>query len=460
VLAQGQEPIVLSRARDGMILGATPGFCRMTGYDREQLIGRTTADLDLWAEPAQRERMLERLAEAPAIADFDAELRTRTRDVLHCRISAQMIDREGEAQLFIVLRDVTELHRTERRLREAEQRYRTLVETLPAATYVDHLDGTPLYVSPQIADIYGCSADQWMSDTKFWLERVHPDDADRVDSWYERHRVSGEEVSYEYRLLLPSGEVRWVHDHVAPVLDADGVQVATQGVMVDITEHKHAAETVREQDQRLRELLEAMLRIGEQERQRIATELHDDTIQVMTAALLMLDRARRSEAQRSLEEACEMMREAIERTRRLTFQLRPPLLERDGLNAALRVLVDDAAEDTGWVTTLQIACRRYDFGIEDLVYRTIQELITNARKHARARRLDIEVVETAGELCATVRDDGVGFEPSQALDRSAMRHHLGLDSAIERVHLAGGTIELTASPGNGTSVRLAIPLPS
>ncbi len=442
-----------------MIVGATPGFCALAGYGREQVVGRTSADLGLWADPAHRTRMLELLTETGAVTDLDAGLRTATGKVVRCRISAQTIDHDGEPHIFIVLRDVTAMFQTEQRLREAELRYRTLVESLPAATYVDEVDGTPVYVSPQIADIYGCTVDEWMSDTKFWLLRVHPDDIAQVDAWYQRHRLSGEEVSYEYRLLLPSGEVRWVHDHVASVRDADGVQVATQGVMVDITEHKHAAETVRAQDRRLRELLEAMLRIGEQERQRIATELHDDTIQVMTAALLMLDRARRSDSQQALGEACDMVREAIDRTRRLTFQLRPPLLERDGLEAALRVLLDDAADEAGWETTLTIDCRRYEFGIEDLVYRTIQELVANARKHASAGRFDITVVEVDQALRATVRDDGVGFEPELALDRTAMRHHLGLDSTIERVHLAGGSIELTTAPGEGTTFELSLPLP-
>src|SRR5439155_17948526 len=188
----GVESIVVSRAGDGMIVAATPGFCEMAGFERRQVIGRTSVDLELWADPIQRMQMLERLAENGAVTDFDGGLRTCSGKVLRCRISAQTIDAGGEPHIFIVLRDVTDLHKTEERLRAAEQRYRTLVETLPAATYVDDVDGTPLYASPQIATIYGCTLDQWMSDTKFWLERVHPDDLEQVDAWYEKHRLSGE----------------------------------------------------------------------------------------------------------------------------------------------------------------------------------------------------------------------------------------------------------------------------
>ena len=110
-------------------------------------------------------------------------------------------------------------------------------------------------------------------------------------------------------------------------------------------------------------------------------------------------------------------------------------------------------------TTPRIDCNRYAFGIEDLVYRTIQEMVTNARKHAPARRLDIVVVEAGGKLRATVSDNGVGFEPAEALDRTSMRHHFGLDSAIERVNPAGGSLELTTGPGRGTVVRISLPLP-
>jgi PAS domain S-box-containing protein len=314
VLEQGIESIVISRARDGMIVAATPGFCDMSGFDRAEVIGQTSVELEMWADSEQRARMLAELAQSGAVRDFDGDLRTKTGTLVRCRITAQQIGHEDEPHIFMVLRDVTSEYATERRLREAEQLYRTLVEQLPAATYVDEVDGTPLYASPQIERIYGCTPEEWMSDTTFWMRRVHPDDVADVDAWYDRHRKTGAELSYEYRLLMPSGEVRWVHDHVTSVLDEHGAQVATQGVMVDITEHKHAAEQLRVQDERLRELLEAMLRIGEQERQRIATELHDDTIQVMTAALLMLDRTRRSEAQETLDAACRTLREAIDRT--------------------------------------------------------------------------------------------------------------------------------------------------
>jgi signal transduction histidine kinase len=230
--------------------------------------------------------------------------------------------------------------------------------------------------------------------------------------------------------------------------------------MFDVTESRRTGDALRESERQRQQVLEAMLHAEAAARAQIAGELHDDTIQVMTAALLMLDRTRRSEAQEALEAACRTLREAIDRTRRLTFQLRPPLLERDGLNAALRVLLDDAAEEAGWQTTLRIDCGRYGFGIEDLVYRTIQELVTNARKHANAAHLSIEIVEAGGELRSTITDDGVGFEPAQALDRATMRHYFGLDAAIERVHLAGGSLVLTSSPGAGTSVLLTLPLPA
>jgi PAS domain S-box-containing protein len=157
VLEQGIESIVVSRARDGMIVGVTPGFCAMAGFDPGDVIGRTSVELDMWVDRDRRAQMLAELEIAGTVRDFEGDLRTQAGKLVRCRISAQLIEHEDEPHIFMVLRDVTSEYATQRRLREAEQRYRTLVEHLPAATYVDAVDGTPLYASPQIERIYGCT---------------------------------------------------------------------------------------------------------------------------------------------------------------------------------------------------------------------------------------------------------------------------------------------------------------
>ena len=212
-------------------------------------------------------------------------------------------------------------------------------------------------------------------------------------------------------------------------------------------------------------VLAELLRSADAERARIATELHDDTIQVMTAALFALDRqdgARRRGDDAAAADAARVVRsslaDAVERTRRLTFELRPPLLQARGLEAAVSELLDETSRSGDLVATLDASVGRHSAEVESLCYRTVQELVSNARRHSRASHLQTTLVETDGQLCVEVSDDGVGFAVERALDRSTMRLHLGLDSAAERVRLAGGTFAIESTAGSGTVVRFTLPL--
>jgi signal transduction histidine kinase len=185
----------------------------------------------------------------------------------------------------------------------------------------------------------------------------------------------------------------------------------------------------------------------------------------MTAALFAIDRVatalgdtrapRESEA---LRVARGTLQQAVDRTRRMTFELRPPLLEANGIEPAVRGLAEEAGREGGFLVKLDLRVGRYPFAIEDLVYRTVQESLANARKHAEARRVEITVAEVESELAGRIHDDGRGFDVGTALDRSRMRMHIGLDAMRERVHLAGGRLEIRSAPGGGTTVEFAIPL--
>jgi signal transduction histidine kinase len=139
------------------------------------------------------------------------------------------------------------------------------------------------------------------------------------------------------------------------------------------------------------------------------------------------------------------------------FELRPPLLESQGLDPALRDLAATAAAEVGFEVSASIQVGRYPEAVETLAYRTAQEAIANARKHAGARCLQLTLVEDSGQLRGEVRDDGRGFDVVQALDRRAKRMHMGLDTMIERVRMAGGEIAVESIEGDGTIVRFCIP---
>jgi signal transduction histidine kinase len=217
-------------------------------------------------------------------------------------------------------------------------------------------------------------------------------------------------------------------------------------------------------EEQRRMVLNQMLSAEADERARIAEELHDDTVQVLTATLLSLDRQRLSGDRGSYEASAEAGRRArdtlalaLERTRRLMFELRPPLLEAHGLAPAVRDLVEHANHELGLEVEVHVDVPRYVEAFETLVYRIVREAVANVRRHARAHRLEVTLTQIDGELRGTITDDGRGFDVHRALDRHRTRMHLGLDATIERIRLAGGAIDIDSTPGEGTRLEFRLP---
>ncbi|MDQ3862777.1 MAG: EAL domain-containing protein, partial [Actinomycetota bacterium] len=145
-----------------------------------------------------------------------------------------------------VTTDITELKRAQERLRETEEKYRTLVEQIPVVTYIDRADGSdePLYTSPQIEQMLGYTPEEWL-EGRLWPERLHPEDRERVLAADERFEAGGEEpFSEEYRLIAKDGSVVWVREEAVLVTDETRKPLYWQGVIFDITARKKAAEAI------------------------------------------------------------------------------------------------------------------------------------------------------------------------------------------------------------------------
>jgi len=344
----------------------------------------------------------------------------------------------------------------------AELRFRQLVERMPAEVYRVDAEGRGTYSSPQRKEILIQPEDEpWDLDT--WAATIHPDDRERVVPGYWAHLRSGEPWEAEYRMYRGNGELAWMLDRSSALRDAGGEIIGAQGVLIDITPAKLAEQALRESEERRREVLEEMLRAEAEARRAIAADLHDDTVQVMTAALFSLDRVLAAEGsdgrtREVLLSSRETIAAAVERVRRMTFELRPPLLESKGLAAAVGELAEEVALECGFGLDLDLRVGRHPLGTEDLVYRTVKEALTNVRKHAGATVVRVSLSEAGGTLCGLISDDGKGFEVERALDRRRMRLHLGLDTMRERLRLVGGMIEIESTPGSGSRIGFSIPL--
>jgi signal transduction histidine kinase len=211
-----------------------------------------------------------------------------------------------------------------------------------------------------------------------------------------------------------------------------------------------------------RQLIEAQ----EDERRRIARELHDQIGQVLTAVKMNLHAAQQisqaSEVSCYIKDNIEVVDEALRLVRDLSVDLRPPVLDDFGLVTALRWYVDRYAKRTGLKVEVIIDSpdenKRFSRELETACFRIAQEALTNVIRHARASTVLLQLVQDENDLFLLVKDDGVGFDPASLRKRAPRAATLGLISMQERAHVAGGTVEIDSSISRGTEVRFRLSL--
>jgi signal transduction histidine kinase len=271
------------------------------------------------------------------------------------------------------------------------------------------------------------------------------------------------------RVLPKPSDIQMISTTVAAMLDEAGA--CPEGdADVPAAEHLDVLnaklmQKVRElelADRERRELLASVVRAQEEERERIAGEIHDDPVQAMTAVAMRLELAGPSgddvAAVERHEKLLGTVRHAIGRLRRLIFELHPPALEQEGLAAAVEALLAHAAAGGGPAYEVDDQLRRQpEMERRTLLYRVVQEAATNAVKHAGASHLTVTLQEERDGVVAVVADDGRGFDLEEA-DRPRPGH-LGLTSMRQRTELVGGSCRIESRPGGGTTVRVWVPHP-
>jgi len=263
IFHHSSEGILLARL-DGRIADANDAFLFLVGRDRDDVVGRTVADLGLFAELGD-ERARELLQERGTIDGLDAHVRTPSGESRVLRLWAEAITDGGEPIVVVRASDVEGRMAAGARyyeLREAEVRYRALVEQIPAITYTEIEDETSptgfrdVYVSPQSERMLGYTAFEFQADPGLWFKATHPEDRDRVLEEDRRSGATRSRFSSEYRMIAKDGRVVWFRDEAAMVEDPLSGVSFWQGVMLDITEQKLAEANRAEVEAKYRTLVE------------------------------------------------------------------------------------------------------------------------------------------------------------------------------------------------------------
>jgi PAS domain S-box-containing protein len=351
---------------------------------------------------------------------------------------------------------IAERNRVEAALRQSEERYRELFENARDAIYVHDLEGNYISINHAAEELSGYSRDEIVGHN--FSEFVAREHIKKVRERFCAKLAHNGETTYEVDVIAKDGR-RVPVEVSSRAIYENGVMIGVQGTARDITERKQAQDA-------LQMFSHQLIEAQEEERRRIARELHDQIGQVLTAVKMNLHTVQRvcnaAEATAYIRDNIDAVDEALRLVRDLSVDLRPPLLDDLGLVTALRWYVDRYAKRTGIVAEVDVELRdpneRFSRELETACFRIAQEALTNVVRHARATHVTVRLGKRNTLLVLSVKDDGIGFNPDALRRRARRAATLGLLGMQERAHAAGGVLEIDSQTSKGTEVRLELPL--
>jgi len=352
-------------------------------------------------------------------------------------------------------RALEKLKQSERRLAEAQQ-------VAHVGSWERDLRTNELYWSDELYRLFGLQAQAGAISYQQFLNLIVPEDVDGARAQVDEAIRERRPFSCDYRITLPDGSVRVLHDRGRVILNEAGEPIRLVGTAQDVTEIRQAEQALQEYAARLQTLSRRLLEVQEAERRHLARELHDEVGQVLTGLRLLLkpDVALPADALNTrFEEARTIIDELLERVRDLSFDLRPATLDHLGLLPALLALFERYTDQTGVLVNFKHKGleQRFAAEVETTAYRIVQEALTNVARHAAVSGVTVRIWADADLLSVQIEDRGVGFDPPVAL---ATPGASGLAGMQERVLLLDGQLTIESRPGAGTHLSAELPLHS
>lgn len=333
--------------------------------------------------------------------------------------------------------------------------FQQLVDSSPDAVLILDMKGRIRHANRAAVALFGYDSDGLQHED---LQRPFPDQPLRL--------VAGDGAVSRLELMGRRSDSSQFPAEVTviPITSSHGAVAVVQ--VRDLTEERRAQAVLERtlevlfaanRDREL--LLEHLVRVQEDERKRIAAGVHDDTIQVISAAHLRVQQLRNRLLEPAevaiVDKLDEVLQLSLDRLRELIFDLRPSGLEDGSLAVALRNHLEGMRSLTGTAYVLEVElASTVPSSTSMLIYRTAQEALRNVRKHARATTVRVQLADVDNGYLVRVTDDGVGYDPADVEDRPG---HLGLVLMRERPQLAGGWSRIESAPGAGTTVEFWIP---
>jgi PAS domain S-box-containing protein len=454
---------------NGKIVLVNGGTETIFGYPRDELLGQTVEILmpQRYSEIHARHRSEYNLAPSRRLMGLGLDLigRRKNGEEFPVEVGLSPVETDSGTIIVSMVHDITERKRLEadatqskldrEALQKSDERFRLAAKTGKMFAYEWDVASDVITWSGECAHILGI--DEATSFTgQEAIFRVHPDDREKVKAAVTKLSPERPYLKITYRIVRPDGTMIWVERNSRAYFNDQGTMLRVVGMVADITERKLAEEAISVLNQKL-------IEAHEEERTRIARELHDDIGQRLALLIMNLDRlgaegqASRYDFRDRVVKARENASNLAHDIQALSHRLHSSKLEYFGLAKAAAIHCRELSDQHHVEIDLQSNDVPDDLSREIAVcmFRVLQEALQNAIKHSHSQRFDVLFNRSVrGEICLTVHDSGIGFDSVEAIKGPG----LGLISMKERLELVGGELSIESQPGKGTTVHASVPL--
>lgn len=355
--------------------------------------------------------------------------------------------------------------RAQESLYRSEERFRRLAENAPDIIYEIQLSPKMhySYVSQAVTAITGYKPEDFYKDHNFIRKIIHPDDVANYNKLINGELSTSESILT--RWFHKDGRIIWMEIKGTSIFDSNQKLMAMEGLVRDTTARVKMEEELKVKYKEIKIMSGRLLNAYEEERTRLARELHDEIGQTLTVISMDLQYLHLKVAkdtpslQAKLNESISLLEKTLNNVRRYIIALRPPALD----NMGLLEVIHDMVHELETRSDLEIDIhapgfpRRLPSEIETAIYRCVQEALTNTIRHAGATKVGIDFMCSKDKIVASVEDNGKGFDPEVTTRQTK---GVGLAGIRERVNLLSGSLHINAAPGEGTKISIILPLES
>jgi PAS domain S-box-containing protein len=476
-IVQSSDDAIIAKDLNGIITNWNSSAERIFGYTEREVLGKPIVVIIPPELQAEETEILRRLRKGERIDHFETvRVAKGGQRVLVSLTISPIKDSSGRiVGASKIARDITRIKQIEQALRESEQRMRFCLEAANIGTWDWDIESGSIRWSENMERIHGQEPGSFPGNVEAFLEGVRDEDRQRVKQAIEQALGGDGKYHVEYRQVKADGSFGWMEAYGQATYDSSNRPVKMMGVCRDISERKISEEALKQAheqldgrvkertsdldraQERLRLLSARLLQMQDEERRRIARELHDTAGQILVALNLTLApveqelQKNNSGLARQITESLGLIEELSRDLRTMSHLLHPPLLDEAGLLSAVRWYVEGFAERSKIEVDLHLdpEVGRLPPELETAVFRIVQECLTNIHRHSGSRSARIEIVRDTQTIKVEIRDHGTGLP-------RPMRAGVGIQGMRERVRQLGGQLEIESGE-DGTRVVAIVP---